>query len=118
LAWILGVLGVLVVIGRVVGGGDDDDDEPDAEDRQFAAFEVCKDFVQDRLRAPGTAVFRNYFEDDGEVVVAGSGAGPYTVRSSVDAQNGFGALLRTEFVCVVRPAGGDRWTLVDLTLSE
>jgi hypothetical protein len=116
--WVVAIVGGIVLVGSALGIGREDDDEPSTDDRRYAAFEVCKDFVRDRLVSPGSAVFRNYFEDDGEVIVAGSGPGPYTVRSTVDSQNGFGALLRTEFLCTVRPAGGDRWTLDDLTISE
>jgi hypothetical protein len=117
---ILFIVVAAVAIGVVaaVVGGDDENDSDTTEEREYAAFDVCTKFVEDRLRSPGTARFRNFFEDDGEVVVAGSDDGPYTVRSSVDSENGFGALLRTNFVCVVRPTGGDNWQLEDLQLDE
>lgn len=66
----------LVAIGGLLSLADGDEDSDTAEDRQFAAFDVCKQFVADQLRSPGTAEFRNYFEDDGEVVVTGVGDGP------------------------------------------
>jgi hypothetical protein len=72
------------------------------------AFEMCKDFVKARLKAPSTATFRNFYEDDGEVRVTGSGAGPYTIQSTVDSQNGFGAKIRSNFSCTVT-ATGDTW---------
>lgn len=106
------VIGGLIAIGALFGGSDDD--ETDADDLRYAAFEVCKDFVSDKLASPGTAVFRNYFEDDGEVSVTGTGSPTFVVRSSVDSENGFGALLRTDFVCEVGQAGGDQWRLAGL----
>jgi hypothetical protein len=120
------VLGVLVLFAVVIGGcislfGDDDATDPDSsENLEFGAFDVCTEFVKDRLKAPSTAKFRNYFEDDGEVVVTGSGdVGPYTVRSTVDAENSFGASLRMPFTCVVtHTPGTSSWQLTSLDLIE
>lgn len=106
------VLVVGAIIGAATGGGDDE-----GGDRELAAFDVCRDFVKDRLRSPGSAEFRNYFQDDGEVVVTGSGDGPYVVSSTVDSQNGFGALLRSDFTCTVNYTGGSNWRLVDLQME-
>lgn len=72
--------------------------------------------MKDRLRAPATASFRNYFEDDGEVVVTG-GPSTYRVVSSVDSENGFGANIRSNFVCEVRHVSGESWRLVDLAIE-
>lgn len=106
------VLAVVIAIGVSPRTADDRDIDLDRD-----AFNICKEFVEDRLKAPSTAVFRNYFEDDGEVTVTGSGSGPYTVRSSVDSQNGFGAMLRSDFVCTVENTSGDSWHLIDLTIN-
>ena len=89
-----------------------------ADEQRFGAFEICKDFVKDRLKAPSTAKFRNFFQDDGEVVVTGSGNGPYTVTSSVDSQNSFGANLRSNFVCKVTNTSGDSWHLDNISIAE
>ena len=112
----VGLLVVIVVGCTALGGGDDD--SPSATDLKAGAFDVCTQFVEDRLKAPGTAKFRNYFQDDGEVIVTGIGEGPYTVRSSVDAQNGFGAEIRTDFVCTVNHTGDGNWRLANLSLDE
>ena len=84
-------------------------------DLEFEAFEICKDFVKRRLKAPSTAKFRNFFEEDGEVRVTGSGNGPYTVMSTVDAQNAFGAPLRNNFICTVT-LSGSTWMLDDISI--
>ena len=89
---------------------------PDPEEQQYSAFEACKDFVSQRLKAPGSATFRNFFEDDGEVVVTDEGGNEYSVVSSVDAENSFGAELRTNFVCSVVDKG-DTWGLLDLQMD-
>jgi hypothetical protein len=47
------------------------------------------------------------------------GVGRYTVGSYVDAQNGFGALLRSRFVCrIAKIPGGDKWHLEDLWMER
>jgi hypothetical protein len=114
---------VFIVLAVLIGGaififGSGGDDEPSADDQKFAAFDTCKEFVTERLKAPGTATFRNFYEEDGEVIVTGSGDGPYTVVSTVDAQNSFGADLRTRFTCTVINTTGDTWRLQDLELEE
>jgi hypothetical protein len=95
---------------------DADRDEPEEAD-PAVAFEICRDFVKDRLRSPGSATFRNYYEDDGEVRSEVDGA-EVTITSTVDSENGFGAELRTPFVCTVRDEGGHEWSLVALNLLE
>lgn len=81
------------------------------------AFSVCKQFVTQRLRAPATAQFPNTFSPDVQSD-GGTPAGAYTITSYVDSQNGFGALLRTPFVCKVAWVSGERYRLVDLTLQQ
>lgn len=60
------------------------------------AVVACKRFVEERLTAPATADF------SGETV---TGEGPFTVTGTVDAENAFGAKLRSTYTCVVRASG-------------
>jgi hypothetical protein len=63
------------------------------------AIHYCRDtVVTGKLRSPATAKYSN--EAVSEM------AGIYTVTGSVDAQNGFGALIRGTFICQLRPGGG------------
>ena len=82
-----------------------DEGKPD----DLGAQTVCQTFVERGLKAPSTARF------SGESVT--SNGTTWTVRGSVDAENSFGARLRMNYVCTVRPAdaAGDNWTLVSLT---
>lgn len=74
-------------------------------DRGYSAEYYCKEFVKDRLKAPSTADF----------AVSHTGVGPqYHVSGTVDAENSFGAKIRSDFTCVVRDEG-DSWRLVSLT---
>jgi len=78
------------------------------------AFIQCKNFVKNRLRAPSTADFpfldRSAWALDQNV---------YVIKSYVDAQNGFGAITRTNWHCKIQYNGGNsadqnNWTLLDL----
>jgi hypothetical protein len=77
-----------------------------------SAQETCHDFVKDRLKAPATAKFESFrdarIEKDGDV---------FTVEGHVDSENGFGALIRNDYECVVRD-DGDVWTLESLELLD
>lgn len=125
------LLGGCIYLGSQSGGSDGSDDSPaasqddgsdepdvDQEVMEVSAFEVCKDFVKDRLKSPGSATFRNQFEDDGEVVVTGSGRGPYTIVSTVDSDNSFGASIRNTFTCTVTNTGDDMWSLKDINIAQ
>lgn len=41
----------------------------------------------------------------------------FRVRAYVDAQNGFVAEIRNHYTCTVKDAGGDRWTLENLSIK-
>lgn len=79
-------------------------------DHSGAARRACIDYVTVGLKAPSTAKFQPYYEaritnvDD-----------TYTVTSYVDAQNSFGAQLRTYFTCKVKYGSG-RFLLLDLKM--
>jgi hypothetical protein len=75
---------------------------------------MCHTFVEDRLRAPSTASWAWPSEDR----ITRDGDGVFTVRSYVDAQNDFGAQIRTRYTCVVQPPTAERktWRLVSLDL--
>jgi hypothetical protein len=76
---------------------------------------MCQGFVKERLTAPSTAKFPNAFGADTKTVTLGRGH--YRVTSYVDAQNSFGAQIRTTFVCKVKKIpGGDNWQLENLSM--
>ena len=84
--------------------------EPKGVDHQylqlFAIDEAC-DAVRQRLKAPKTAEFPSTWSGAYDVRVVNTDlySGAYHISSYVDAQNGFGALIRS------------RW-VVDLTLID
>lgn len=57
------------------------------------AYVMSQSFVEDRLRAPATAAFPSITK----IKVSETGRCLYSVVAYVDAQNGFGALVRTRY---------------------
>ena len=86
------------------------DNRPDSEELKHGAQDVCHQFVEERLHAPATAGFERF--DEATIAVSG---GVYTVRGHVDSQNRFGALVRSNYTCVVRHTGGNQFNLVSLS---
>lgn len=84
----------------------------DCEDT-YTALYMAEQFVTDRLKAPTTADFPGFFSSP-PPVVRYSGSCTHVVTSYVDAQNGFGAQIRTSFQATVQYVGDDRWRLLDL----
>jgi hypothetical protein len=87
-------------------------------ERADAYFAACE-FVRKQLKAPRTAKFPTDGLFSGhraaEFVTSGRNH-EYTVRAWVDAENSFGAMIRTEFVCRLRANGAGSWTLESLDM--
>ena len=106
------IVGTPFVILMIVAAPEGDS-SPSGDELKFGARDVCHQFVEDRLRAPATAGFENSRE--ATISVAN---GIHTVRGHVDSENGFGALIRSDYTCQVRHSGGENFTLVSLTGLE
>jgi hypothetical protein len=104
---LIGLFAVLILIA-VMG----DDDNEGGTSGPALARAMCEGFVEKQLRAPSTAGFSGVLD----TTVAPSGPSAYRVSGYVDAENGFGAQIRTDYVCEVRE-DGDTWTLLDLQTS-
>lgn len=72
----------------MLSGGDD------WEPTENEARSVCEGWVEDRLKSPATADFSG--------VSTRAVGGQYEVAGQVDAENGFGATVRTAWTCAVR----------------
>lgn len=70
--------------------------------QQRAIKKSCQDAVLDDLKAPATAQFS-------DVDATLSGNDEYSVTGAVDAENGFGALIRNSFACITKLSTGDTW---------
>jgi len=68
------------------------------EDSKIAGYNAafaCQDYVRERLKAPASAKF----QAPREAQIEDTGRGIFKVESYVDAQNGFGAMLRKRYTC-------------------
>lgn len=74
---------------------------------------MAKDFVTKNLKAPSTANFGSMLGEYQDPRKACSSLGNKTWRCSgwVDAQNEYGAMLRSNFTAVVWNTDGDHWKL-------
>lgn len=95
---------VIVIAAVVSNGGGSSSTAP--EHSAVEAYTACQGFVRDRLKAPSTADFPWVKSSD---VTESLGDGRYRVRSYVDAQNSFGAMIRNSYDCTVRYRSG-AWT--------
>lgn len=118
-----GLLLVLIVIAAcacvfitstMYGGAGSGTPRPDTADAADA-FYISHQFVERTLRAPSTADFPSYY--DGEFV-SNLGSGRFRVVSYVDAENAFGAMIRTYYEAVVLYKGNDQWELESLEFDE
>lgn len=105
---------VLIVLGFSAGLAFSPPTPAVADD--FDACYMAQKFMRDTLKAPSTATFAPCQAPDSVVTQTKR---IWHVRSWVDAQNGFGAMLRNRFTAdlIYYPAT-DTWTLVDLTTLD
>jgi len=108
---IIGLIGLFVATCICCGlwgdmGGGDGDREPDELD----AYLACQGFMNDRLRAPATAKYPLLTSVDWA-----RESNVWGFEAYVDAENAFGAKLRTRFNCRVRwDAEAELWRLENL----
>lgn len=102
------LLVVFIFVGIVAVAAIGSDDEPTADDAVF----ICQEFVADRLKAPSTADFATPRQS----VVRRSG-NAFIVNSYVDAENSFGANVRTRYSCMVQPTDDGDWRLQNLNID-
>lgn len=91
------------LVWTVFDGGDSADDEG-----QLSEY-MCQQFVKDRLKAPSTADFSD--EDH-----TNSGDHQWIVTGVVDAENSFGAMLRSSYRCELKVDGED-WIPLSVQVS-
>lgn len=118
--WIVGGIVGALLIGVMVAGAvhvatnGSGSDGPSYGDRVVAeaeAFAACQQTMSGRLRSPGSA---SYPDQPASSLPAGEG---YVLSSYVDSQNGFGALVRTNWTCSVGPDGSGGWVVKDLVTT-
>ena len=71
---------------------------PQTRDTRKQAIYCARDQVRLLLKAPSTAKFPRTSDDQ----VTDMGGGTFEIKSYVDAQNSFGAMIRTRYTCSVK----------------
>ena len=66
-----------------------------------------QEFVKKKLKSPASAEFPSIVWDSSEISVAEAGPNSFLVVAYVDAQNAFGAQIRTRYRATMKYVGGD-----------
>jgi hypothetical protein len=107
------VIVILACIGSFLGSNDSDNgNRATKKPSTLEAWNVCRDRVMSSLKAPSTAKFPTLDRD----FVREHENGNWRVAAWVDAQNAFGAMIRTHFICILRYEG-NRWQVKDFLLE-
>lgn len=97
--WWAGGLAALLVFAVVVGALTSDREDAEAHPADEARF-ACEAWVRDELKAPSTAKFTDGTSTGTD--------GDWELTGEVEAENSFGAPLRTSWTCAAR-IDGDDW---------
>lgn len=108
---------ILGIIGSLIGGDGDGSSTPRQTGPSASmAYVMCQSFVKDRLKAPSSAKFPGMFEETYSDATTKLSETQFRVRSWVDAQNSFGAMIRNNYTCTVSYTGNDNWRLDGLEM--
>lgn len=93
------IVGALALFG-LLWATSSDSTPAGSQGGEASAYGACRDYVKDQLVSPSSASFPSLYSS--EVTVTDNGSGRWTVSGPVDADNSFGASLRSSFTCTVR----------------
>jgi hypothetical protein len=113
--FVLFFLGLLIYLFS----GEKKPDAPEIPD-ETDAFVYCQLHIKKALRSPASADFPSITADGNKIVLMKKGPPEwqYFVRSYVDSQNGFGAMIRTHFTCTMnKQPQWDHWVVEDVKLK-
>lgn len=113
------LIGIIIFAGYSIFGGDSSSSSSttsDTRDNSTMAYVQAKNFVSSVLKSPSTADFP--FLGGGTSV----GSNTYRVTSYVDSQNGFGAMIRSNYDITLEYTGGNaadqrNWKVIDFTFD-
>lgn len=103
--WIAGAAAVILAIA----GGVTYAALPSTDDE---AVEFCQEEIRDRLKTPASAKFSDATVDPEE------GSTVYRVSGAVDAQNGFGAMVRGNYRCTLRHNEDGSWVAITASVDQ
>lgn len=73
---------------------------PTSSSEDLLAYNYAEDFVKQQLKSPSTAKFPGIWDGKRDHITK-LGNREYKINSYVDSQNGFGAMLRSNWSCVI-----------------
>lgn len=86
------------------------------KDNSLLAYSVIEEYVEGRLKSPATANFPGVFDGKaGHITRLAENS--YKIISYVDAQNSFGATIRTNFSGKIKQIGEHDWRLIFLQIE-
>ena len=118
------IIVVLLLLGYCSNTDSGVPQDPNAwktRDNSGPAYNMMEYIAKDRiLKSPSTAEFPGIFDGKLDHVRA-LGNQTYRIVSYVDAQNGFGAQIRTRFVCEIKQTGPgmlNDWQILSFKVLE
>ncbi|GAA0082983.1 hypothetical protein [Clostridium sp. CTA-6] len=87
-------LSIILCLGIFVGCSDSSGRGDESEER-YKAYETAKSYVEDELKSPSTAEFPSA----SEAKITKLGKDEYKIESYVNAENSFGAKVKSTFSC-------------------
>lgn len=101
---------ILAIFVFLAVGSTEESDSNSGPDK-VEAMTMAQSFLEERLKAPSTADYPWVTSDE---VVSRLADNKFRYRSYVDAENSFGAKVRTHFDIVVQYVGEDKWRLISI----
>jgi hypothetical protein len=73
------------------------------------AYIMAEDFIRKQLKAPSTSEFPSQVWNKEDVSIVSLASGEFKVNGWADAQNAFGAKLRSNWACTLKKISPDTW---------
>lgn len=108
----LGLLGVFAIVGVGIWIAASGSGSATADSGTMANV-MCEQFAEKRLVSPASAAWPHSRMANIEKIAGGK----YRVRTYVDSQNAYGALVRSRVDCTLQFRGGDEWALESITIE-
>lgn len=109
-ALVVAIILAVLVLSYLVISENSKEEKIFEKDLKIDAFVIAKNFIRQNLKAPSTAEFQSY----PEATISNDG-NQFTIYTYVDAQNSFGAMIRTHFRVVLKyKPETDKWELIDI----
>lgn len=102
---------IFIIGGVIFTNVIDFDNNENKGPTKLTAYSMAQGWVEDRLKAPSTADFPGGQYEEHTTKISEN---KFRINSYVDAENSYGAMIRTEFTAEVEYLGDDEWRLISL----